>query len=98
MNNANVNSDLAEQVRRLCFVKAELELYLDTHPRCKTALDYYYQTVDALKNLREEYANTVGPLVATESADIERWTWTDSPWPWQNGEETATPKCKGERR
>ena len=52
---ATLTGDLAEKIRALGFVKAEIELYLDTHPDCIIALDYYHRTVDELKRLVEEY-------------------------------------------
>jgi len=83
VNGGTLRGTLAEQIRSLCFVKTELELYLDTHPRCRIALDYYHQTVRELKRLTEEYENTVGPLTAKGVTDTENWTWIDGPWPWQ---------------
>ena len=85
-NNVN-NSSLLEQIRELRFVKTELELYLDTHPDCPTALDYYGQTLKALNSLVEQYTNTYGPLVAAEAlnSNTASWSWVKSPWPWQNG-------------
>ena len=74
---------LAEQIRALSFVKVELELYLDTHPGCRTALDYYYKTVEELKRLTEQYENTVGPLTAMGNVSADQWHWVDGPWPWQ---------------
>ena len=78
-------SELREKIRELGFVKVELELYLDTHPTCKVALDYYYKTVDALASLMEEYhAKGGNPLVASGSVDTESWSWVNMPWPWHN--------------
>lgn len=77
-----LTGNLAEQIRALCFVKTELELYLDTHPRCRTALDYYYQTIEELKRLTEEYENTTGPLTAAGNVSTDQWHWVDGPWPW----------------
>ena len=74
---------LLERIRELAFVKNELELYLDTHPNCSVALDYYKQTVNALKSLTEEYENTSAPLTAM-GVTGETWTWTDTPWPWHH--------------
>lgn len=74
---------LADQIRALTFVKTELELYLDTHPRCRTALDYYRQTIDELKRLTEMYENTTGPLTAQGNVSTEQWNWVDGLWPWQ---------------
>lgn len=82
-NGGALSGSLADQIRALCFVKTELELYLDTHPRCLTALDYYKQTVDELKRLTEIYENTVGPLTAMGNVSTEQWHWVDGPWPWQ---------------
>ena len=75
---------LLEQIRALGFVKVELELYLDTHPNCRTALDYYRKTVDELERLTEEYHNQYGPLVASGNLSTENWNWVNGPWPWQN--------------
>ena len=82
-NGGRLTGTLAEQIRALGFVKAELELYLDTHPHCKTALDYYYKTIQELRRLVEEYENTVGPLTAMGNMSTEHWHWVDGPWPWQ---------------
>lgn len=79
-----LTGSLLEQIRALGFVKTELELYLDTHPTCPTALDYYRQTVDALERLTEEYHNQYGPLVASGNLSTEKWNWVNEPWPWQN--------------
>ncbi len=88
MNGRTGNGDatqvgLLEQIQSLCFVKTELELYLDTHPMCKTAIDYYHQTIAELKRLIEEYENTAGPLNAGGNVSTESWDWIKGPWPWQ---------------
>lgn len=77
-----LSGSLADQIRALTFVKTELELYLDTHPRCRTALDYYRQTIDELKRLTEMHENTTGPLTAQGNVSTEQWNWVDGPWPW----------------
>ncbi len=77
---------LLEQIRALSFVKVELELFLDTHPDCRTALDYYHQTVEALDALITKYHNTVAPLVATGAVNEDNWSWVNEPWPWQMSE------------
>ena len=82
-NGAALSGSLADQIRALCFVKVELELYLDTHPDCRIALDYYYKTVDELKRLTMEYENVTGPLTAMGNVSADRWAWVDGPWPWR---------------
>ena len=83
VNGSALKGDLPEQIRALTFVKEELELYLDTHPNCRTALDYYHQTMRELKRLTDEYENLTGPLTAAGVTDTETWTWVGGPWPWQ---------------
>ena len=75
---------LAEKIQALTFVKEELELYLDTHPTCRTALDYYQQTLMELERLTEQHENEVGPLTASGVRSTDEWTWIGGPWPWQN--------------
>ena len=78
--------DPLEAIRELSFVKLELEEYLDTHPSCKTAIDYYHQTIDALASITEKYHSTNHPIVAAGSTNTEYWDWVNSPWPWHNVE------------
>ena len=85
-NGVNVNNtSLSEQIKELSFVKTELELYLDTHPKCTAALDYYDKTVAELNALTERYENTVGPITAAGVKTQNGWTWIETPWPWQAG-------------
>ena len=85
VNGSALKGELPEQIRALSFVKEELELYLDTHPDCTTALDYYHQTLAALKILTEKYEITESPLTASGVTNTERWSWVDGAWPWQQG-------------
>ena len=97
-NDNGTQRELMEKIRSLSFVKTELELYLDTHPRCKVALDYYYQTLDALNNLAEEYQAKYGPIVAAGSTGSEEWAWVKEPWPWHRDSDIMNGKWKGEGR
>ena len=84
--NENQSADaMLQEIRELSFVKTELELYLDTHPNCHTALDYYHRTTDALNDLMMKYQSMVGPLRAEGVVSNDNWTWVNTPWPWQVG-------------
>ena len=80
-----LQGSLEEKIRSLAFVKTELELYLDTHPNCRTALEYYQTTLAELEKLTEQYENEVGPLTAQGVNSTDEWTWVGGPWPWQSG-------------
>lgn len=93
--NAN-NTSLLEEIRQLSFVKTELELYLDTHPECEVALDYYTKTVNALDSLIEQYEGSTAPLTASGGVGENGWRWVKGAWPWQMGEGNGSA-CKWRR-
>ena len=99
MNNGrNVNnSSLIDEIRQLSFVKAELELYLDTHPECQVALDYYTKTVEALNSRIEKYEGSVEPIYATGAVGEDGWRWVKGSWPWQMNDSNAAG-CTFRRR
>ena len=72
---------LLERIRALGFVKGELELFLDTHPDCPAALDYFTDARDELTRLTEEYEKAFGPLTYT-GVTGDTWSWVDAEWPW----------------
>ena len=80
------NTSLMNEIMQLSFVKSELELYLDTHPECDTALDYYTKTVNALDALTEKYEGSTAPILASSGVGEDGWRWVKNPWPWQMGE------------
>ena len=81
MNNTNRN-ELMTRVQRLGFMKVETELFLDTHPDCRQALDYYHRILSELDAAVAEYNNTYGPLTA-DASSTESWNWIEGAWPWQ---------------
>lgn len=72
------------------FAVWELELFLDTHPDNRQAMESRTNYRQKMQALKEEYEQKFGPYVCT-AADLngeEHWTWIDDPWPWdmQEGE------------
>ena len=88
--NAMTKDALLRKIQELSFAKVECELFLDTHPDCRQALDYYHRLIDELGAYVMEYENAYGPLTAAASIG-DKWTWVDGPWPWQLSE-------KGEKK
>lgn len=89
------DAELLEEIRALSFVKVELELFLDTHPNSTKALDYYYKTIEALEMLYDIYHEKFGPLLASGVVAPDKWTWVNTPWPWQTG--NGAPENGGRR-
>ena len=90
-------SELMRRIQELSFVKTETELFLDTHPTCRQALDYFHKIVGELDMALTEYQNKYGPIVA-EGSGIDRWSWIDGPWPWQNDNGNGENHTNGNRK
>lgn len=78
--------DLLRKIQALAFAKTEAELYLDGHPDCVAAFDYYREIVRELRGLMDEYEGAVA-TIRQENENGERWSWVNKPWPWQLGVE-----------
>lgn len=65
------------------FAIDEIVLYLDTHPNCQNALNYYHKYNNLKREAVEEYNRLYGPLTAKQVRSREKWTWTNEPWPWE---------------
>ena len=76
-------AELYKRIMQLAFVKNELELFLDTHPSCRAALEHYYRTVDEYNTLVGEYEGKYGPITIYANNDMNDWHWIDRPWPWE---------------
>ena len=83
-----------KKVQQLAFMKTETELFLDTHPDCRQALEYYHKILGELEAAKMEYVAKYGPITADESS-TERWNWVESPWPWHNGAEKSETEGRG---
>lgn len=77
--------ELKRKIQQLSFTLVELNLYLDTHPNCKQALELYNRYSVELKGLREEYSKKYGSLMNFGMCPQENdFSWVNSPWPWEN--------------
>jgi spore coat protein JB len=82
----NCNSDRQRkmlQVQMADFALIDANLYLDTHPGCQQAMEYFQQQYEAAQRVRREYVELYGPLTVADSAGMDTWTWVETPWPWE---------------
>lgn len=73
------------ELQAVDFVLCDLTLYLDTHPDDKKALAQFQQFQKRKHSLVQQYEAAFGPLYefGVSPSDSNRWTWSDTPWPWQ---------------
>ena len=72
-------------IQKANFAMTDVKLYLDTHPNCQEALDYYRDAKKIKKKAWKEYTETFGPLSAEDVVDQDYWNWASNPWPWEGG-------------
>ncbi len=76
-------SDLLRRIQAADFALYETVLYLDGHPKCRKALQYYEARQKEVETLRAEYERAYGPLSIYGNESCEEWKWVDLPWPWE---------------
>lgn len=75
---------LFKTIQMYDFTLYELNLYLDTHPRCTHALAQYKKYAKLLNDATNEYNSRFGSITANSvSKDATMWDWSTTPFPWE---------------
>lgn len=80
MKNRN---ELMHCIQRYDFALYDLMLYLDTHPRCREAMQLYAKYRKQREEAVAEYVSRFGPITALQSDTEKRWNWGNGPYPWE---------------
>jgi len=72
------------RINELSFAMDEVRLFLDTHPDCAEAKNYYNELQNQRMAAVAEYEARFGPLSSYGNPNCENWDWGLRPWPWQN--------------
>ncbi|MBE6851907.1 MAG: spore coat protein CotJB [Ruminococcus sp.] len=79
----NEKTALMKMIKKYDFALYELNLYLDTHPKCMNALACFKKYQDLRGKAVEEYTQKYGPITADQTDTSQGWGWVNEPWPWQ---------------
>ena len=79
----NEQKKLLSRIATCDFILTETALFLDTHPDCSEALDFYRKHLDMRKKATEEYTEKFGMLRHEDYMGQNKWQWTEGPWPWE---------------
>ena len=87
--NSSNQSELLNKIRETTFALVDLNLYLDTHPNCKQALELFTSLAFTLESLKREYTAQYGPLKAMDVTNDTPFEWVSDKylWPWQRKKE-----------
>ena len=83
-NNAN-RLKLMKIINQASFAMDDVKLFLDTHPSCSEAIEYYKKVKKIRMDAVDEYTRDFGPLTAYDVDVKDYWNWNDSPLPWEGG-------------
>ncbi len=73
---------MLKEIMALEFTVLELNLFLNTHPRNREALEDHNRFARDLRNLKMEYQKMYGPFQSTCPSQYP-WQYISMPWPWQ---------------
>lgn len=79
----NDQKQLLQDIQIIAFVVKDTQLFLDTHPACESALDYFKYYNNLLTALTDEYEEKFGPLTVYSVDTNDCWSWLNEPWPWE---------------
>lgn len=74
---------LLKKISEASFAMDEARLFLDTHPDCCEALEYYQNMCAVREQLVKEYVKCFGPLSSYDCFCEDKWEWVTYPWPWE---------------
>lgn len=76
-------SQLMQCITEASFAMNEANLFLDTHPYNKEALEYYEHYRQIRNEAMKDYRDCYGPISSYDVEAANVWTWIESPWPWE---------------
>ncbi len=87
MNSKPCRKEMLHWIDVVSFAVIDAQLFLDTHPDCTEALEYFREYSDMRNQALKEYAMYYGPLTidTTVHSCNDYWNWVNEPWPWQEG-------------
>ena len=74
---------LKKRIQELGFSLIETGLYLDSHPCCGEAMEYFTTLKKQYLDAVQSYEKSCGPLTFLAGRGEGCYTWVQTPWPWE---------------
>lgn len=78
----NDRDALLRRISAAQFAAWETHLFLDTHPDDEAALQNMNRYRETANELIRDFEKQFGPLTIADVYGDTRFSWLDSPWPW----------------
>ena len=75
-------AELDMDITKVSFAMDDTRLYLDTHPNCMEALEYFKKPQMIRHQLIKEYTERFGPVYSYNIGDSDSWHWNHGSFPW----------------
>ncbi len=84
-NKMCTQEEMMRKIQEVDFAIIDLNLFLDTHPKCQEALDLFTELCATSKSLKNDYQSKYGPIYVTKSSPTVPFDWVDpcKKWPWE---------------
>ncbi len=74
-----------EWIMMLGFCAYDMQLYLNSHPDDKDAIEYFQHCNELYQNAKHLYQEKFASLVAGGNNSSNEWDWACTPMPWERG-------------
>lgn len=81
----NSKDELLYKIQMYLFALKDYNLYLDIYPDDTTILREFRDSKSEYEKYKSEYESKYGPLCITSVESTSKWTWLNTPWPWDEG-------------
>lgn len=78
----NKKHKMLQQIQQYKFSINEINLFLDSHPTDKKALNKHYELTNKLQQTMTSY-NKNWLFTAYDNVQQDEWQWSKTPWPWE---------------
>ncbi len=65
------------------FILVELTLFLDTHPSCGRAMEYFNHYSKMKNQMMKDFSQRYYPLTKDLAESNKEWRWGAAPLPWE---------------
>lgn len=76
--------ELMDIITKVSFAMDDTRLFLDTHPNCVEALEYFQKMHHIRHEAIKEYTERFGQIVSYHIDNCDAWDWNRAPLPWHS--------------